>query len=96
MIIFSILWLQRIKQEIMKLNFHEIVSWKNHALGILQFVFWPGLGLPRPKVIVVIPKINSCQNHLRKKTSKSAKYPWPVRDKKRSVEITIHLGLANN
>ena len=37
--------------------------------------FWPGLGLPRPKAIVVIPKINPCHNHLRKKTSKSAKYP---------------------
>ena len=57
--------------------------------------FWPGLGLPRPKAIVVIPKINSCQNHLRKKTSESAKYPWPLRYKKKSVEITMHLGLDN-
>ena len=57
--------------------------------------FWPGLGSPRPKAIVVIPKINSCQNHLRNKTSKSAKYPWPVRYNKRVVEITIHLGLDN-
>ena len=64
--------------------------------GKVKFsVFWPGLGLPRPKAIVVIPKINSCQNHLRKKTSKSAKYPWPLRYKKRSVEITVHLGLNN-
>ena len=29
--------------------------------------FWPGLGLPRPNAIVVIPKLSSCQNHLRKK-----------------------------
>ena len=41
-----------------------------------------GLASPRPKAIVVIPKINSCQTHLRKKTIKSAKYPWPLRYKK--------------
>ena len=29
------------------------------------------------------------------KTSKSAKYPWPLRYKKRSVELTMHLGLGN-
>ena len=59
--------------------------------------FWPGLGLPRPKAIVVIPKFNSFQNRLqkKKKTSKSSKYPWPLRFSKRSVEITIHLGLDN-
>ena len=56
---------------------------------------WPGLGLPRPKAIVVIPKINSCQNHLRKKTSKSAKSPGHYATKIRSVEITMHLGLDN-
>ena len=48
-----------------------------------NFHFWPGLGLPRPKAIVVIPKINSCQTHLRKKTSESATYPWPLRYKKK-------------
>ena len=60
--------------------------------------FWPGLGLPRTNAIVVIPKLSSCQNHLRKKKSKTAKYPWPLRykkKKKRSVEITMHLGLDN-
>ena len=57
--------------------------------------FWPGLGLPRPKAIVVIPKIDSCQNHLQKKTRKSGKYPWPLHYKKRSVEITMHLCLDN-
>ena len=62
---------------------------------ILLLHFRPGLGLPRPNAIVVIPKINSCQNHLRKKMSKSVKYPWPLRYKKRSVEITLHLGLDN-
>ena len=40
-----------------------------------HYTIWPGLGMPRPKAIVFIPKIISCQNHLRKKTSKSAKYP---------------------
>ena len=44
--------------------------------------------------MVVIPKINLCQNHLREKTSKSAKYHWPLRYKKRSVELTMHLGLV--
>ena len=35
--------------------------------------FWPGLGLPRPKAIVVIPKNQPLPKHLREKTSKSAK-----------------------
>ena len=54
------------------------VSQNYHHLLVLS-VF--GLGLASPKDIVVIPKINSCQNHLRKKTSKSAKYPWSLRYK---------------
>ena len=54
-----------------------------------------GLGLASPNAIVVIPKINSCQNHLQKKTSKSAKYRLPLRYKKRPVKITMHLGLDN-
>ena len=53
-----------------------------------------GLGLAKPKAIVVIPKINSCQNHLRKKTSKSAKYRLPLRYKE-SVKIKMHLDLDN-
>ena len=37
--------------------------------------FWPGLGLPRPKAIVLsYQKINPCQNIYGKKTSKSAKH----------------------
>ena len=36
--------------------------------------FWPGLGLPRPKAIVVIPQNQPLPKHLRKKTSKSAKH----------------------
>ena len=57
--------------------------------------FWPGLGLPWPKGTVVIPKINSCQNHLRKKTSKSAKYRFATTLQKSPVKITMHLGLDN-
>ena len=59
--------------------------------------FWPGLGLPRPKAIVVIPKINSFQNHLqkKKKTVKLRSTPGHYATKKRSVEITMHLGLDN-
>ena len=34
---------------------------------------------------------------IKKKTSKSVKYPWPLHyKKKRAVEITMHLGLDNN
>ena len=62
---------------------------------LFPFDFWPGLGLPRPKAIVVIRNFISCQNHLQKKTSKSAKYPWPLRYKKRSIEMSMHLGLDN-
>ena len=58
-----------------------------------QFLAWAWLD--RPKAIVVIPKINSCQNHLRTKRSESAKYPWPLCYKKKFVEITMHLGLDN-
>ena len=38
--------------------------------------------------IVVIPKINFCQHHLRKKTSKSAKYRLPLRCIKRPFKIS--------
>ena len=57
--------------------------------------FWPGLGLPRPKAIVVIPKINFCQNRLRKKTSKTAKYPWPLRYKKDPLNNAFGFGQYN-
>ena len=46
--------------------------------------FWPGLGLPRPKVIVVIPKNQPLPKYLRKKTSNSAKYHRPLRYEKRT------------
>ena len=51
--------------------------------------FWPGLGLPRPKAIVVIPKNQPLPKHLQKKRVK-------VRQKalqKRPVKITMYLGL---
>ena len=44
--------------------------------------FWPGLGLPRPKAIVVIPKNQPLPKHLRKKTSKSAKHACHYATKK--------------
>ena len=55
--------------------------------------FWPGLGLPRPKAIVVIPKDQPLPNHLRKKTSKSAKHACHYATKERPVKITMYLGL---
>ena len=69
-----------------------IVSWngKEDIAGSR----WPGLGLPRPKAIVVIPKNQPLPKYLRKKTSKSAKYHRPLRyEKKRPVKITMYLGL---
>ena len=55
--------------------------------------FWPGLGLPRPKAIVVIPKNQPLPKHLRKKTSKSAKHAYHYATKERPVKITKYLGL---
>ena len=61
---------------------------------ILLFIhFWPGLGLPRPKAIVVIPKNQPLPKHLRKKTSKSAKHACHYATKERPVKITMYLGL---
>ena len=56
--------------------------------------FWPGLGLPRPKAIVVIPKFNSCLNRLRKKRVKVRSTACHYATK-RAVTITMHLGLDN-
>ena len=55
--------------------------------------FWPGLGLPRPKAIVVIPQNQPLPKHLRKKTSKSAKHACHYAKKERPVKITMYLGL---
>ena len=67
--------------------------------GIIIFLnwcsdnFWPGLGLPRPKAIVVIPQNQPLPKHLRKKTSKSAKHACHYAKKERPVKITMYLGL---
>ena len=59
-----------------------------------KFLKFFGLGLPSPKAIVVIPKINSCQNHLRKKTSKSAKYHLPLCYKKRFFKVRVQVSAS--
>ena len=59
----------------------------------LREVSWPGLGLPRPKAIVVIPQNQPLPKHLRKKTSKSAKHACHYATKERPVKITMYLGL---
>ena len=48
--------------------------------------FWPGLGLPRPKAIVVIPQNQPLPKHLRKKTSKRSTPATAT--KERPVKIT--------
>ena len=58
-----------------------------------NYYFWPGLGLPRPKAIVVIPQNQPLPKHLRKKTSKSAKLACHYATKERPVKITMYLGL---
>ena len=60
---------------------------------IYSYGFWPGLGLPRPKAIVVIPQNQPLPKHLRKKTSKSAKHACHYATKERPVKITMYLGL---
>ena len=55
--------------------------------------FWPGLGLPRPKAIIVIPKNQPLPKHLREKTSKSTKHDCHYATKERPVKITMYLGL---
>ena len=67
----------------MKLSFHEIVSWKYHALGISNFSSFLALAwLAKSKANVVIPENQPLPKYLRKKTSKSAKYRLPLRYKK--------------
>ena len=62
-------------------------------LHLWTLSFWPGLGLPKPKAIVVIPKNQPLPKHLGKKSSKSAKHACHYATKKRPVKITIYLGL---
>ena len=60
---------------------------------LIVYTCWPGLGLPRPKAIVVIPQNQPLPKHLRKKTSKSAKHACHYATKERPVKITMYLGL---
>ena len=51
-----------------------------------------GLGLDsQANAIVVVPKINSCQNHLRKKMSRSVKYRLPLAYKKDPLKYLDNL-----
>ena len=67
----------------------------HHKIQIMlaETPYWPGLGLPRPKAIVVIPKNQPLPKHLRKKTSKSAQHACHYATKERPVKITMYLGL---
>ena len=56
--------------------------------------FWPGLGLPS-KGLSYHAKNQLLPNHLRKRTSKSAKYHFATTLQKRPVKITMYLGLDN-
>ena len=77
------------------INFHQhIFSYIFILFCFTYFLsFWPGLGLPRPKAIVVIPQNQPLPKHLRKKTSKSAKHACHYATKERPVKITMYLGL---
>ena len=55
--------------------------------------FWPGLGLPKPKAIVVIPKNQPLPKSLRKKRVKVRSTTGHYSTKKRPVKITMNLGL---
>ena len=70
-----------------------ITPYDAQASSAFSALIWPGLGLPRPKAIVVIPKNQPLPNHLRKKTSKSAKHACHYATKERPVKITMYLGL---
>ena len=73
--------------------YRSALSYKREGTSPRHFDFWPGLGLPRPKAIVVIPKNQPLPKHLRKKTSKSAKHACHYAIKERPVKITMYLGL---
>ena len=57
------------------------------------YSFWPGLGLPRPKAIVVIPKNQPLPKHLRKKKRVKVRSTPATTLQKRPVKITMYLGL---
>ena len=62
-----------------------------HAIRLYQPAGSPGLGLPRPKALVVIPKYQPLPQHLRKKRVKVQSKPATMLQKK--VKITMYLGL---
>ena len=56
--------------------------------------FWPGLGLPRPKAIVVIPKkLTLAKVFTEKKRVKVRSTTGHYATKKRPVKITMYFGL---
>ena len=72
---------------------HQIVH--QGVIYLILHCFWPGLGLSRPKVIVVIPKKSTPSKTIYgKKLVKVLSTPGHYATKK-SVEITMHLGLDN-
>ena len=87
-ITFALKWICTLSRDVTQFSFllMKVNSYRKNA-------YWPGLGLPRPKAIVVIPKNQPLPKCLRKKTSKSAKYHRPLRYEKRPVKITMYLGL---
>ena len=58
-----------------------------------HFDFWPGLGLPRPKAIVVIPNNQPLPKHLREKKRVKVRSTPATTLQKRPVKITMYLGL---
>ena len=79
---------------ILKIVLSHAHKWGTFDFNFSKNDFWPGLGLPRPKAIVVIPQNQPLPKHLRKKTSKSAKHACHYATKERPVKITMYLGLA--
>ena len=64
------------------------------STGTERDSFWPGLGLPRPRAIVVIPKNQPLPKYLRKKKRvKVRSTTGHYTTKKRPVKITMYLGL---
>ena len=59
------------------------------------FVFGLGLACQDQRPYLSYQSSTPAKTIYGKKTSKSAKYPWSLRYKKRSVEIAMHLGLDN-
>ena len=74
------------------MSFRHIHGASAVRVFVLYFHFWPELGLPRPKAIVVIPKNQPLPKHLRKKRVKVRSTPATTLQK-RPLKITMYLGL---